>query len=386
LKIGFVTTSYPRYKGDAAGSFIADQVLALRDLGHDVKIIAPECDGENNKDVIRVDFKPRLARKIAYGNGIWPNLKKNPFLFFAIPGFMKSLERTIREEFADREVVEGVFTAAGKALANARRPGQAIVYAGHGSDIHLLGTSAIYRKQFQRMITSFDGVTVVSQYLANKITSFFPNINLVVIPNGVSDELFNFRNEWLSVPTAIYSSRFIPLKRTDMLVSSWAKVVKEISNAKLLLFGDGPLLPKCKEIVKQKCLENNVIFKGNVPQNELWTEIGNGWVTILISEEEGFGLGLIESLACGCPFISSPCGAAPEIAEKTSGGVIIDEPLSVEKLAETIILAFSNKDTLTDMGMLGGEKVSEYYSWKNTAEMKLEFYRKTIKQAQRRVG
>ncbi|WP_153306536.1 glycosyltransferase [Desulfogranum japonicum] len=379
MKIGFVTTSYPRYNGDAAGSFIAEQVMALRSLGHDVKVIAPEFDGEDFGDAIRIRFKPRLARNLAYGNGIWPNLKKNPLLLLAIPGFMKSFEKTIREEFADREVIEAVFTAAGKAVANARRPGQAIVYAGHGSDIHLLERSTIYRRQFGQMINSFDGVAVVSQYLAKKITSFFPNINPIVIPNGVSDEIFTFGETWLSTPTAIYSSRFIPLKRIDMLVSAWAKVVKEIPHAKLLLFGDGPLVLKCKEIVEKKRIENNVVFKGRVPQNKLWIEMGNAWLTLLVSKEEGFGIGLLESLACGCPFIAAPCGAAPEIAERTGGGIIINEPLNIEKLAETIISAFSNKNILKKMGELGKKKVYENYLWRDAAKMRLDYYRKTIK-------
>lgn len=381
MKIGFVTTTYPRYEGDGAGVFISEQVNALRRLGHDVKVIAPEFEGEPHgdafKDVIRVKFKPRSARKISYGDGIWPNLKKNPLLFLAIPGFIKSFEKTIRKEFADREVIEAVFTAAGKALIKARRPSQAIVYAGHGSDIHLMETSAIYRKQFEKILKQFDGITVVSKYLANKLKNSFPEINPVVIPNGLNDDVFNYSNEWRSEPTAIYASRMIPLKRTDMLVSAWAKVAKEVPNARLILFGDGPLLPECNKIVKHERLEESVIFEGKVPQKELWDEISRGWLTILPSKREGFPMPLVESLACGCPFISAPCGAAPEIAEKTGGGTIIEEPLTEDRIADAVVSCFKNYNKLMEMSEVGRRKVRELYSSVGIAKKKLDFY-KTI--------
>ena len=383
MKIGFVTTTYPRFEGDGVGVFVSNQVNTLRELGHDVKVIAPEFEGEIHgeplDDVIRVKFKPRSARKIAYGNGIWPNLKKNPFLFFALSGFIKSIERTIRDEFADREVIEAVFTAAGKALANARRPNQAIVYAGHGSDIHLLESSALYRKYFGKIIKQYDSITVVSQYLANKMMTYFPDARPVVIPNGVSNEVFAHKKEWRPEPTAIYASRIISLKRTDVLVMAWTKVVKSFPNAKLIIFGEGPLLSKCKAIASKNGIEKNVSFRGRVPQNEVWDEMGRGWITVLVSKKEGFGHGLIESLACGCPFISTPCGAAPEIAQKTGGGIIINEPLISEKLAEALIDSFSDKNRLIGMGGKGRDEAHKNFLWTYVVQEKLKLYKSLLK-------
>jgi glycosyltransferase involved in cell wall biosynthesis len=378
LKIGFVTTTYPRYEGDSAGVFLANQVESLRKLGHDVKVIAPECDGDTcgelQAGVIRVKFRPRAARKITYGSGIWPNLRKNPLLFFAMPGFLKSFERTIQREFGDRDIIEALFTAAGKALIKARRPGQAIVYAGHGSDIHLLESSAYYRRYFYNMIRKYDAVIVVSRHLASNVTSHFADISPIEVPNAVPDEAFKYERPWRDEPAAIYASRLIALKRIDMLVTGWASVVSHFPTAKLIVFGDGPLLQKCKSICRDKRIENNVEFRGLVSQKELWEEIAQGWLTVLPSMKEGFGMPLVESLACGCPFLSAPCGAAPEIAKETGGGIIIDEPLTPEKIAKSIIEIFKNKESLEKMKKNGRNEVLMIYSSREIALKKIGIY------------
>lgn len=40
MKVGVVTTSYPRFVDDPAGNFVGEHVAALRNLGHDVQVIA----------------------------------------------------------------------------------------------------------------------------------------------------------------------------------------------------------------------------------------------------------------------------------------------------------------------------------------------------------
>src|SRR6185503_19510756 len=50
MKLGVVTTSYPRFAGDPAGSFVAGHVAALRALGHDVEVIAAGPRGDAPHD------------------------------------------------------------------------------------------------------------------------------------------------------------------------------------------------------------------------------------------------------------------------------------------------------------------------------------------------
>ena len=74
MKIGIVTTSYPRFGGDRAGLFTAQLVESLKKLGHQVSVVAPESAGAQEQDgVFLARFGSRLSKKIAYGAGIVEN-------------------------------------------------------------------------------------------------------------------------------------------------------------------------------------------------------------------------------------------------------------------------------------------------------------------------
>ncbi|HEY0991783.1 MAG TPA: hypothetical protein VGD80_32240, partial [Kofleriaceae bacterium] len=63
MKLGIVTTSYPRFAGDPAGSFVAGHAAALRALGHDVEVVAAgarDAPGDAPRDDARVDRFPVL--------------------------------------------------------------------------------------------------------------------------------------------------------------------------------------------------------------------------------------------------------------------------------------------------------------------------------------
>ena len=171
VKIGIVTTSYPRFRGDRAGLFTAHLVESLKGLDHQVLVVAPEAGAETEpqEGVFRAQFSSSLSRKIAYGAGIVENIRKNPLLLLGISGFVRGIGHTVFARLADCEVIDASFTAAGMAVVKARRPEQTIVYTGHGTDIHLLDRSRLYRWYFKRLLARYDAVTVVSTTLARKL-------------------------------------------------------------------------------------------------------------------------------------------------------------------------------------------------------------------------
>ncbi|HEY5934572.1 MAG TPA: hypothetical protein VIU61_08055, partial [Kofleriaceae bacterium] len=71
MRIGVVTTSYPRWPGDAAGNFVEGHVRALQRLGHEVEVIAAGDASENG--VMRVP-----ARGLFYRGGAPDALERAP--------------------------------------------------------------------------------------------------------------------------------------------------------------------------------------------------------------------------------------------------------------------------------------------------------------------
>lgn len=388
MRVGIVTTTYPRYKGDPAGVFISDLADALRELGHVVRVVAPEPwdsqDVTRSEDLVRVPIQPRFAGRIAYGSGIVENLKRSPLLVLGIPGFIRSMEEATRRWLGQCEVIDACFTAAGIAVARARHSSQAIVYTGHGSDIHLLDKSRLYQTYFRRLLSRYDRVSVVSSYLAGKLRAYRCCDDPLVIGNGVSTAVQEYAGDWRTLPTVIYASRLIRSKRPMLLITAWAEVVKRIPEAKLIVFGRGPLDHPLRRLGDSLGLKDCIEFRGHTPLERVWQEMGRGWLTVLPSLGEGFNLGLVESLAVGTPFLSSPVGAGPEIAEQTGGGRILPEPLSSKVLADSIISMLSDREGTRVMGARGRQTVMELYSWKSVAARKAELYASAVESVRSR--
>lgn len=90
------------------------------------------------------------------------------------------------------------------------------------------------------------------------------------------------------------------------------------------------------------------------------------------SFEEGFGIPILEAMACGVPVLTSNCSAMPEIA---GGAAFLVNPRSFKDLA-TGIRDILESDKLHDTLVEGGEKRIEYFNWIASAYKVLSIYQK----------
>lgn len=132
MRIAFVTTSWPRSPGDAAGHFVRAEALAARALGHDVVVLAPDAPHEPGLDV------PTLRGQSAFG---WPGalerMRRNPLRVLAASAWVAAVRRTIAAcgPF-DRLVAHWALPSAWPVFDP--RCGAALEVVSHGSDVRLL--------------------------------------------------------------------------------------------------------------------------------------------------------------------------------------------------------------------------------------------------------
>jgi glycosyltransferase involved in cell wall biosynthesis len=88
---------------------------------------------------------------------------------------------------------------------------------------------------------------------------------------------------------------------------------------------------------------------------------------------EGFGLPIIEAMACGAPVITSTTGATPEVA---GGAAILVDPFSVESIAGGIEQATRPEETAR-LRALGHERV-RIFNWSDAADATIETYRRAM--------
>lgn len=133
-----------------------------------------------------------------------------------------------------------------------------------------------------------------------------------------------FRNLKMSDNVPQYDGTFLarlnPSKGIFDLVKIWKRVVEKKPESKLAIIGGGSeeIKNKLKNEIKKNNLEKNVEVLGFLENDESFSIIKNSKVFIFPSHEEGFGIAIVEAMACGAPVISWDLRIYEEIFENFS--------------------------------------------------------------------
>jgi glycosyltransferase involved in cell wall biosynthesis len=115
-----------------------------------------------------------------------------------------------------------------------------------------------------------------------------------------------------------------------------------------------------------------LVYTGYVPGDDLPALYNGAFAFLCPSLAEGFGIPLLESMACGTPVITSNLSAMPEVAGE--GGILID-PHNPQAIADAL-LRLENDDTYYQAQVTYGLERATHFSWAKTAEAYAEIYGK----------
>lgn len=134
--------------------------------------------------------------------------------------------------------------------------------------------------------------------------------------------------------------RLVKRMGIDKLLNALAKIKPKIPDVWLAIAGKGPLKTSLEEQATALGLQEQVKFLGFLPDEHLPIAYQAADLTIMPSQSlEGFGLVLLESLACGTPALCTPVGGMPEVIEPFSPDLITNSPEEIalaEKLEELL--------------------------------------------------
>lgn len=207
-----------------------------------------------------------------------------------------------------------------------------------------------------------------------------------VVYEGVSEEFYPKSEEEINKirkkyeigknPYLLFVSTIQPRKNIPNMIRAFSQFINENKNMKntlLLIAGKkGWNYEKSLEAPQKYGIEKNVKFLGRVPEEDLPILYSGAKGYINISFEEGFGLPLLESMACGVPSVVSNIPAHKEVGDYLP---IYVDPNNIENIKDGIFEImtryFDKKDFI---------ERSKNFSWKNTAEKTLEVLEKTLKE------
>lgn len=117
---------------------------------------------------------------------------------------------------------------------------------------------------------------------------------------------------------------------------------------------------------------DDIVFPGFIPDELLPGMYSAAEVFAFPSLYEGFGLPILEAMACGTPVVASRSSCLPEVAE---GAAVLIDPASSDSLADGLHRTLTQPDLRTDLIARGRERAAQY-TWRAAAERLLEVYRR----------
>ncbi|MFN5066124.1 MAG: glycosyltransferase family 4 protein, partial [Aphanizomenon sp.] len=198
-----------------------------------------------------------------------------------------------------------------------------------------------------------------------------------IIPGGV--DIDHFQNNlsrqeartklnWpTNRPILFTSRRLVHRMGIDKLLQAIAMIKPDIPDIWLAIAGRGHIQALLQQQVRELGLENNVQFLGFLPENDLPTAYQAADLTIMPSQSfEGFGLAILESLACGTPVLCTPVGGMPEILQGFSPD-LITETITVESIANKLSQVMLEKLPLPSREECRNYTIQNY-NWTNISQ------------------
>lgn len=210
----------------------------------------------------------------------------------------------------------------------------------------------LYRKVDYDIVKHYDKFVVLTE----EDKDLWGNLsNIVAIPNSIS-----FIPEIKSTTEKqriIAAGRASEQKQLDVLIKIWAKIAAKHPDWKLVTYGNGDLEPLRKLAEKLKIGDQ---VENNPPTHNIQEEMINSSIYALSSKYEGFGLVLIEAMACGLPLVSFACKCGPrDIISNGEDGFLIREN-DLDDFADKLSLLIEDSELRRKMGIAASQNVLRF--------------------------
>lgn len=323
MKILLITTTFPTPQRPNQGAFNQTFVDALS-AKHAVHVIAPvpwfqrfanspANPKKDNTSHPTFFYPPKILRRF-YGVFYWISIR--------------STVSRLPAAFSP-DVVMGYWIHPDGVACNraAKLLGVPSVLISGGTDLKLLPSSGVRRTQVLDTIAAANRLMVVSQDLAaTAVERGVARDHIEVVYRPVDRTIFYPRERsdariQLGISTQaifiLWVGRLEPVKNPELLLQA-AKQWKQRwgHRLRILMIGDGSLRTQLMKIRRQLELHDVLEIQPSVPHSQLGDYYGAADLTVLTSRSEGVPNVLLESLACGTPFVASNVGGVPEIANQ----------------------------------------------------------------------
>lgn len=254
----------------------------------------------------------------------------------------------------------------------------------YGSDVfNFPKKNFLAKKLLEFNLSKADKILSTSKIMAKEIESYSIK-EIEVIPFGIDLNIFKPSEN----KKRLFNEKDIVIGTVKTLEDKYGieylirafKIVKDNHPElplKLLLVGKGSRENYFKKLVDDLGITDATTFTGYVNPNEIQIFHNMIDISVFVSNEESFGVSVLEASACGKPVVVSNIGGLPEIVENNFTGIIVHEK-NVKETTEAIEKLLMNKELRTSLGKNGRERVIRCYNIQDNVQQMIDIYKTVI--------
>jgi glycosyltransferase involved in cell wall biosynthesis len=375
IQLLVLTHNYPRYHGDHAGVFLS--LLCRRLLDHSIQPIvlaphdpgAPEYEENAGVKIHRFRYGADSEENLAYGGNMQAIVTSSLAGILHFRRFLKRFQEAatpiVEKESVDVIAGHWLMPAALVMKSLAGRYTLPMILSSHGTDIRLAskfgGLPYRYLRKTCRALARW---TFVSSYLRDQMLQLDPQLKerLEVLPLPHDETIFYPETDIAKEPIlTVAVTRFTRQKRVNYLIDAFARVAQQVPQARLEIYGSGPLQREIEQQIQSNNLTDKVSIHAPVSQSELRTVYNRASIVVLNSTREGFGLALSEAMLCGTAVVGVASGGITDIIEHERRGLLA-EPDNVGSLASAITRLLKDSSLRNQLAAAGSEFAQATYA------------------------
>jgi len=405
MKILYILGTFPKL---ASETFIVNEMIELKKLGHEVKILAfhKSKKVKINQEIISSNLlsqayyadKDRSLTRYQFIKTFLIDFSKNPLhtlkIIYKILPIIQDYKRIPINYFSIREASKFDFDIMYIQFPHVNHLSQALylskiykkpfIVVFRALDLYEKESLKILKKRINLLKNSSKTITISKYNVGNLIKKFKLKDNINITHSAINIDKFSpAKTRKKNKNKIIAVCRFVEKKGVKYLIESMKIIHKKNKNINLTIIGTGPEKENYLKLIKENNLEKNIIIKGPLMQEEIKKEIENSVMFILPciiarnNDRDILPNVLKEAMAMEIPVITSNICGIEELVEHNKTGILVPEK-NPQAIADAIEKLSKNHTLRVKLGKQARQKIIKDFNVKKEAKKTEKILQKII--------
>ena len=256
-----------------------------------------------------------------------------------------------------------------------------------GSDVYdFPNESKVKKRIIEKNLKSYTAIASTSYCMAEETKKYLEDKSkeIFITPFGVDTKKFKNLNIEKNKNELVIG--IVKTLTENYGIEYLIRAIKELENTldienykkiRLLIYGKGELKNKLEALTKELQIEDKVIFKGYISNEDVPKALNEMDIFVVPSINESFGVAAVEAMACEIPVIASSVGGLKEVVVDNETGYLVSKK-NCKEIADKLKKLILDKELRISLGKAGRKRVLENYNWDSNVEYMIKIYEEII--------